>query len=302
MNSHFNLEKEKADVRDEDHVFGATDGASIPCISASMPEHQRVKYLPAGEVQRGKEDTMDCASRSPVNILETKFTYLLQNGLLTEDNEQFLRDNGYVVNERVVFSDAFIAITSGTTRSGNSLKAPCEAIRVHGLIPKPMLPLEKTMTFDEYHNPMRITQDMYDLGEEFKRRFKIKYARVYAENFKDVLHTDMPSVAGFAWTRPNEDGEYPPSDNQPNHAFMVFETPLSLIFDNYYDVVDGDFIKKLTENYRFYHYGYRIYIESQVSSPIRTTLLERLLDYIIRLWQKLHTSQYTTVGVLSRTL
>src|SRR3990167_4810918 len=82
--------KERSD--EEDEVYGAF---STPCI-AIIPENEREQYLPVGERQNIGEEKMDCASRSPINTLETKFNYLYQNKKLRPENLKWLEDNGYV--------------------------------------------------------------------------------------------------------------------------------------------------------------------------------------------------------------
>jgi hypothetical protein len=217
---------------------------------------------------------MDCASRGPVNILETKFNWLYKNGKLK--NSKWLEDNGFVKNGDIEFSDAFVAINSGTTREGNSLKAPLEAIRKQGMIPKLMLPKEDFMTFDEYHSPKRITEKMKNLGQEFVSRFTIRYEKVYEEYYGDLLKQDLLNVAGFAWSSPIN-GEYPRTDEQPNHCFVIYKTPKYYAFDNYIDF-DNDFIKKLAPDYNFVDYGYRLYIsENEIS---KLSLFEKILNIL----------------------
>src|ERR1041385_1135902 len=121
MKNHgFNVELERQHQSDDDWIFGAD---SAPCI-ALIPEAEREQYLPQGELQNIGSEKYDCASRGPINILEAKFTYLYQNYKLNKENRKWLEDNGYVQWGRVLFSDRFIAIKSGTTVGGNSLKAP----------------------------------------------------------------------------------------------------------------------------------------------------------------------------------
>mgnify|MGYP001580655741 FL=1 len=69
-----NLSKEKAEQSDADWKFG-----SIQSCLALIHEEERFDYLPKGELQKGVEDFMDCATRGPLNILETKFNWLIQN-------------------------------------------------------------------------------------------------------------------------------------------------------------------------------------------------------------------------------
>lgn len=294
MSGHFNPKKELAEQSKKDWVFGS---AIRPSLTDYMTELDREKCLPFGEVQRGKEDTMDCASRSPVNILETQFNWLYRNNKLDSELKDWLLYKGYVVYKEgefyIEFSDAFVAINSGTTRNGNSLKAPLEAIRKQGLIPKSMLPLENRMKWEDYHDPQRITKDMLELGKQFTERFTINYDRVYAEYFESALGGDMLTVAGYAWPHPQE-GEYGLVQEPPNHAFMLYARPMSYAFDNYYDVVDNDFVKKLTKDYRFFEYGYRIYISSQQNCIVHDNLLTKLINYWYKLWQRLRTLQSTT--------
>lgn len=255
-----NLKLEELHKNPEDYVFGAVD---VQCIT-NIPQEEREKYFPKGEVQRGEDDMMDCASRGPINILETKFNWLFQNKKIHSSNEEWLRNNGYVTEDnRIEFSDAFIAIKSGTTRSGNSMKAPLQAIHENGLIPKRRLPLESWMQFGDYTNSTRITKDMEDLGKEFNRRFKLNYIRVYEKNYEELLEQDMINVAGFAWSIP-VDGIYPVIENDPNHVFVAFKKPRYFIFDNYIDETDSDFIKRLVSNYDLLDYGYQVVISKEV--------------------------------------
>lgn len=284
-NTGLNLEREIAEQSEKDWKFGA---ASVACI-ANIPEAERDAYLPDGEVQIGKEDTSDCASRAPVNVLETLFDYFVKNNVLAAENLAWLRNNGYVVNGRVAFSDAFVSINSGTTRDGNSLKAPLEAIRLQGLIPKAMLPLEKWMTFDDYQNPKRITPAMKKLGADFVARFTVNYEQVPNTQVGEVSKTDLVIVAGYAWPKP-VNGEYPAAIGFPfNHAFVVYKTPEYNIFDNYLDwnatdtaQVPGDFTKKLSDNYIFFDYGYRVIVsnESVVAEQERNSIIMQILKAI----------------------
>ena len=261
-NTGLNLELEAQHQSQQDWIFGS--GEPLICLT-SISEADRDRYLPVGEVQKGAEDTMDCASRAAVNILETKFTWLYDHKM-SESNKKWLEENGYYRKGRVSFSDAFVAINSGTTRNGNSLIAPLKAIHEKGLIPKDTLPLETFMTWDEYHRPARITPEMVALGKEFLRRFDINFERVYEENYEEILNADIMEAAGYAWPNP-VDGIYPRTDRSPNHAFMLFKNPKYYAFDNYIDSVDGDFTKRLASDYDLLSYGYRIVIPAEYIIP-----------------------------------
>ncbi len=244
----------------EEPRFGAIP---FPCRYA-IPESLREQWLPVGEIQRGTtEDWSDCATRYGLNILEAKFTYAYQNGIMLPENRKWLEDNGYVNEGKITFSDRFIAILSHTTREGNSLIEPLETLRTKGLIPKPMLPAAKYMNFAMYHDPESITTAMIALGKEFVRRFTLNYREAKITIFGDVLDYDFLGVAGYAWPFP-ENGEYPRDDRPFNHAFCIYKRPAYNIFDNYVEIgTKDDFTKKLASNYALFEIGYRIYVAGE---------------------------------------
>lgn len=258
MNTGLDLEKEKLDQNGDEWQFGAS---SKPALFVIPSQELRILSLPNGEIQRGKEDTMDCATRGPINKLEALFTYGVRNKKFSQKNIDWLVQKGYVTDDlRVTFSDAFIAIKSGTSRNGNSMKAPIHAIHEFGLIPKHMLPLEKWMTWDDYHNKGRITVEMEDLARAFSKRFDIEYEQVSKSQIKNLNRDEMLVVAGYAWVKPIS-GIYPRTEDKPNHVFVSIK-PEFYIFDNYLDT-DNDFIKRLAPDYNFYEYAYRIYIAGE---------------------------------------
>lgn len=257
-----NLELEKQHQKDTVWIFGADSDS----CDAQIPENERTSCLPLGEIQRGREDFMDCATRSPLNILETKLNFLLKSNKLPAEHRNFLDSNGYITDQGIQLSDRFIAVLSGTTRNGNSLVAPIEALRKNGVIPKKLLPAMADMGWDEYHDKEAITQAMRNLGIRFLDFFSINFEKVLEQDFEALLKKDLLAVAGYAWPFP-VNGEYPKNDYQINHAFMAYRTPKYFIFDNYIDSVDGDFIKKLDSQYDLLDYGYRIYLTIQIPRP-----------------------------------
>lgn len=289
MNHGLDIQRELSERSDEDWVFGV---ASEPCL-VHIPLNERDQYLPLGETQRCKEDTQDCATRAPVNVMETKFNYALRNNLISPDNRQWLIDHGYMTDSGITFSDRFIAIKSGTTRAGNSLKAPVDAIHRYGLIPKFMLPLVKTMTWEQYYDPTSITPEMEALGQEFLLRFPIFYERVALDNMLQALTDDLLVVGAYAWPAPDEDGTYQPVDSAPNHAFVVFDIPQYQAFDNYPEDRKGvDYVKHLAPDYKFLDYGYRVYIGQQVVPDTlepanQTDELQELIDRFVTLLREI---------------
>ena len=283
MNKGLDLQKQQKDVKDTDWTFGA---ASTPCI-ASIPQEERHIYLPNGELQYGIEDFMDCASRSPHNILEAKLNYLYLNGKLLPENRQFLERNGYVNNGRVELSDRYTAIKSGTTRNGNSLVAPLDSIHRNGCIAKSMLPSNPTFTWEQYHNKAAITPAMDAVAYEFSQRFTINYERVREEDLELTIKYDFLDVALYAWPEPTQ-GIYPRTNASPNHVCCLFRG-VFFAFDNYRDIVDQDFIKALARDYKMYPDVYRIFISSERPGAVLgqpeaiISLYQRLIPLLVKL-------------------
>lgn len=274
-NTGLNWDMELAAMRDTDYIFGIGKPLSGLADSIENPE----KYLPTGELQRGKQDAMDCSPRSVHNDLETRFNYLIRNGILSVGNIKWLNDNSYLDEYgNVKFSDPFLAMMSNTTPQGNSLIAPHQSVRANGCIPGKILPPPPNFTWAQYHNKARITQEMIDLGLEFKKRFPTNYQRVYIDQFAAMK--SIIGVAGYAWPSP-VNGVYPRTNTPPNHAFIIYKSPIPYrAFDNYLDRgIAGDWIKQLAKDYKFYPHGYRCIVnENIMDEPInkKKPMLKRL--------------------------
>jgi hypothetical protein len=265
-----NLDKERAEQSPEDWQFGALSQPGL----ANIPLSLRTKFLPLGELQRGLEDFSDCVTRGYHNILESQFTWLYQNGM-SEENRKWLLAKGFVTPQgRIEFSDRFTAILSGTTPQGNSMKAPAESIRKNGLIPKSMLPKQEGMTFAQYHDRAKITEEMLDIGRQFSHRFTINYEQVNRSHIKEANKDDLLAVALHAWSFP-ENGIYPRTDNTLNHCVMLIQ-PEYEAFDNYTEAVN-DYTKTLAPDYIFYEYAYRIFISAEKSYTEQVSLWTRLV-------------------------
>ncbi len=268
MNRGIDLVREQLELRGDEELYL---GSASPICIYSVPLEDRTRYLPDGERQDIGDEKQGCVSRGYCNIAETKFTYAYQNNLITPENKLWLETNGYVVDGKIAFSDAYIEILSGTTKQGNSLKAPAHAIHTYGLVPKKLLPQLKK--WDDHYNPKRITPTLKTLGEEFARRFHIRYSQVRTNDFEDLLKTDMANIAVAAWPTPIN-GEYPRNTSlSMNHAVMAYGLPKTYIFDNY-EEQKGDFIKKLASDFLIYEYGYRIYVSKETTGEQRSVLAQ----------------------------
>jgi len=263
MNTGLNLQKEIQEQSATDHIFGAikakgladdTAGLVTALYAWSRPiqgiypralnkiNHCIIsfrdslrQYYPQGEVQRGKEDYSDCVTRGFINELEMRMNYLVDKKIFPESTIYWLRIHDYFIDDRIVLSNRIPAIMSGTTRGGNSLKSVIEWIRKNGIHPRNILSEEEKMTWAEYHNRNKVTQQMLELGERSLNILQINYDKVYYRDFPEFFDN-------FYWK----------------------------IFDNYIDSFDGDFIKELAQNYIFLGYGYRLIIHSQEKEEVIT--------------------------------
>lgn len=282
--SGLNLEKERAEQDGTEYLAGRLP----PCKAAdldTLPFTEMQTYFPKGELQHSDiEDMMDCASRDKINYLETKYNYLYRNNLLTPKQLFFAVENRYVTDNGFEFSDAFIAIKSNTTRQGNSLKAPLQAIHTHGLIPKHLLPLENWMSWEDYHNPKRITDAMETLGELWLEVM----GQIFYEKEYDYTKEVGLVTAVHAWPVPNNTGVYEHTPAPFNHAVWR-PKPSHYVFDNYLDH-DGDFIKETTPDFRFYDYGYTLVIgepKPRKAEPWPIDLVKRFIRLIFNVWKDL---------------
>lgn len=265
-------EKQLKDEKPTDYILGA----ETPRCIAPISKEEFHKYLPAGELQFGREDFMDCATRSPINALEAKLNKFVQTYPFHPFTD-WLISKGYV-NEKnkVELSDRFIAILSGTTRRGNSLIAPLHTIHERGVIPKKLLPREDNMTWAEYNDSSKITPLMLDLGLEILTWIDITYWKTDLKAKDDISCT-----AGHAWPIP-VNGVYPASNLQPNHAFIT--QPEYEAFDNY-EEAPGDWFKDLAPNFNLLP-GYRLVIElkKKIQKPIYQKKYYWFVEIFLNLW------------------
>ncbi|MEO5366648.1 MAG: hypothetical protein H7831_09900 [Magnetococcus sp. WYHC-3] len=201
-------------------------------------------------------------------------TRLIEKGLISVGNLAWLNENGYIDDSgHINFSDRFDAIMSNTNPNyGNTLKAPADAKHKYGLIPEKMLPWTDNQT--NYFNRSLITQEMYNMGLEFLKRFKINYEMVYPSQYKDALKVSPLASACYAWNGTNN-GVYFRVENTINHAICVIDPPdIWHIMDSY-----EPFIKGLANNYSFSGHAIR-YVITEVPDANPSTVKKNM--YILK--------------------
>ena len=230
------------------------------------------KYFPTKEKQHSTYfDTKGCATFAILNQSETAFNYLVKDKIFSQDNINWLNDNGYIdENGNVNFSDRFCLIQNGTTRKGNYFtqvyNSAFDEETGTGLIPESMLPYpvtQRTPVFDwdDFYNPDVITDEMKKLGKEFLRRFTINYYRVnQSKENRDKYLKGCPLVCGVS----TGCAHLSTCSINSNHAILYyteklidapdylqkyFEKGLPL-FDSY-ESRDKDFLRQVNPDYKF---------------------------------------------------
>lgn len=168
----------------KDYILGVTDK-----LLKKYRTYDWGAYLPIGRPQSIAEngiffDTMSCVSFSLNQVVEMQLNYDYRNNELSLPHRMFLENNGYVQNGKIVFSDRFTAIMSGTTKEGNYFQKVADTVSNKdtgvGLIPQSLFPFGGK-NFNEYHNRNLITNKMIDLGKEFLKYFQMEYSWVYSD-------------------------------------------------------------------------------------------------------------------------
>ena len=248
MNKGLNLDLiQKTDLRD--YQFAGEETCKL--VSWELPEN---------EMQIGLfDDTKSCVTFAITNQIEC---------LMGRDyiNDPWLKENGYIKNGKVNFSDRFTAVMSNTTNKGNSGRTVYKAIREHGLIPEDMHPFarrdrENPVTFEVYHDKSLITDEMKALGKEFLKRFELKYFQVSQSQICAAL--EKSPLLCYVRTRCTEQVG---CTGTPNHAVMLFTTALKdgwkQVYDSY-ESSDKDYIRLMDKDYEFVYGLYHITIKQK---------------------------------------
>lgn len=187
------------EVRDTDYVMG--ESSPLPATQ-NNPSGDWTQYTPGGEKQNKDYafDTLSCTTFSALNIIETWIKWLEKTGRLTDVQREALDE--FYIDREFNISDRFTAIMSGTTKQGNSFQKVWDSIRKHGILPERYLRFGGD-TWEEYHDPSVITQEMKDKALQFKKLFEFGYSWVDVSKLQDYLksapiHIAIPQRASHA--------------------------------------------------------------------------------------------------------
>ncbi len=215
------------------------------------------KYLPVNEIQASRYfDTWNCVAFSALNCIEIYFKYLLSENLISDNNVAWLKENKYLVNGEINFSDRFIGVKAGTKVGiGNSGSNVKNAILKYGLVPEILFPLSSEDKYvKDYYK--KTTKKLDDLGLEFKKRFKIEGESIYIT--PECLKYAPMQVYVLAWYI-NEAGLYYNPKSTVNHAVTKIRTATKQIFDHY-----KPYIKSLVADYYYHPTGYQYFVHELI--------------------------------------
>lgn len=205
----------------QDFVLGANYPVASPCLNFS---EKWKEYRSRHELQFNGYETYACTIFSGLDAEEALFNFFLFENRIGFDDVKFLRDNGYLVDGKIEFSDrlpaqfAEIEIGKGTYQ----YKAN-DAIRKY-LIPEAMFPY----TPEGYYDKSKVTKEMLTLAEEFAKRFIFNW--YWVEDTSYILQsTPLTGIVRYA----SGQGILKP-EGALNHCIMIPSKGV-----DYYDVDDN---------------------------------------------------------------
>ena len=254
-------------VNDKEWVMGAVSGIVFEKRNTIADWRG---FLPTEERQKFRNfDSFGCASFSCLNSVETQFHFLIKSGLLRQDDLDWLKEKGYFdENGKINFSDRWLVVLSGTKPGvGNYIHAVWDAARKFGLVPQSHVPFREDMTQVEYYNKSDFTKDTYDLGQEFLKRFYVRYERVATDDssVKKALE-QAPVQCGIATCQPWETDQTILYCGLPaNHAIILTRIDsVKFLADSY-----PPFQKKLSCTYKI-DFAYKGVISPRISVGSQT--------------------------------
>lgn len=175
-------------------------GASIPYVVRNLSGDWD-PFLPAGEKQFGKEDSMACVSFALLNCIEAQEFFL--------------------TGKRINYSDRWLAKLSNTQRNGNYLQTVADTVSDFGLVKESSWPAPANYTWSQYYAEPTANERAALLaeGQEWKETHKFEFGFIQTlrdELLKYILQAPIQIVI-------------------PGHSVMNFFSAAELVkyFDTY---------------------------------------------------------------------
>jgi len=211
----FNARKEK--ILPEHWQAG--DGNLAGTAEVIRLDGQWDDYLPEGEPQKRRIESMNCTNYGTLNALE------------------ILAKAKYKVDKN--WSERYMGVLSGTTRGGNSPHRVGETIRKYGNIPDFLLPYTSKITsWSQYYSPKPMEQTYITEGKTWLERWQFAHKWIYCSvnSLKEALKYSPLGASVKAWYRTNEGIYYRPQGSKDNHWCVIYgyvDGQYWKVFDSY---------------------------------------------------------------------
>lgn len=248
MANNNNKKKKKDRVFTPNVILGSSPGNYIAGVNIDTPEVVNpsgnwINYTPEHETQNELFETSACTCFSNNDAREALFTFLVQNGKIPAEHDQWLRDNGYYKNGKINFDDRVPAMYADITLGvGTYLWKAAEACRKWSL-PQDILPRPRTIA--EYYDKTLMTQQAINLQAEFDKRFKWVWFWVNGLN-EGLKYSPVVGTVSFM----NGDNILCPVV-QHNHAVTAVKD------ENFYVIIDDSYNQQLK---RYCHQAFSNYL------------------------------------------
>lgn len=195
------------------HRPGDLLGAELP-YEVIVLDGNHTPWVPTNEPQSvpfvAGTERFNCVTQAHHNAIENQMNRDIAMGRMPVVHRFWLQDHGYMdANNSVNFSERFSSIRNGTmwnnpdpSKNGNWVVKVTEDGYLNGLIPASMLPDIPSMPNVQYYDPTVITQEMINLGREFKQYFSLPYGWVGTTRADIVFHMKQ---APLMVTRPGHE-------------------------------------------------------------------------------------------------
>ena len=196
-----------------------------------LGEHE-IQFIGSGTLEA--YDSLFCVTFSYLSPMVALFMYHLSNDLISEENVVWLQDNGYFKNGFINFNERFTATLGGTNEQGAYQFSIANAGKNYGLIPQDMFPMADN--FYDNVDEKFITDEMYDLGKEFLKRFELNYE--WVDSIENALqYSPVQTIVRFANYDDPEDILKP--DGATNHAVtgVYTVTDYDEVRDSYWQIL-----------------------------------------------------------------
>jgi hypothetical protein len=196
-------------------------------------------YLPEFEAQTSLYfESNTCVAQSFNNAAETLFAQAIEAGMINQENQEWLKEQGYFKNGKINFNDRALAIASGTDPdNGNSGWQVFQTARAKGLAAENAWPWDwrerdpKINNRANYWNEFKFPVNVEEQMAEFKKRFTFLAEWVERKDWKTAQRYGMLQVYVNAWYFRN--GRYYNPTGKFNHATAGAEYKYLEIFDTY---------------------------------------------------------------------